>query len=75
VVSLMATPGEIERRIGKCSSRPLLAGENVRERIEALLRYREKFYSEFDLKIDTDGKGIDAVVSEIIEKIGGESGT
>lgn len=54
---------------GAAATRPLLAGENVRERLEHLLAEREEAYGRFP-QVDTDRRDPGEVADEIIGLVG-----
>jgi shikimate kinase len=76
VFCLTATPDTILRRVSEdrsVSERPLLAvGDpaQIRERIVELLGDRAEVYGQFT-QIDTEGRTLDDVVSELIGRING----
>jgi shikimate kinase len=73
LVCLTARPDVIlQRTLGSISTRPLLAGENPKERIEELLKLREPFYARADISIETSDRTIEAVVDEIQLKLTGK---
>lgn len=68
VFCLVASVDTILERVdadGAAAVRPLLAGENVRERLEHLLAEREEAYGRFR-QVDTDRRDPDDVADEII---------
>lgn len=71
VICLTAIPATIVRRVGPTRARrPMLAGGEVRSRIERLLQQRAPAYAKADLTIATDGASADDVVERIWEAIG-----
>jgi shikimate kinase len=75
VVCLTATPEEILRRLGAGRDRPLLAGASAGERlakIRALLEERDASYRVATHRIDTTGRSVDDVVTEIRSLVGAE---
>jgi len=71
IVLLTATPEEILKRIMKegKEKRPLLNKPDPMGEIKALLRFRSSFYaSHAVITVDTTGKSIDEIVSEILSK-------
>ncbi|HWP64329.1 MAG TPA: shikimate kinase [Candidatus Limnocylindria bacterium] len=75
VVCLTATPEEILRRLGDAEDRPLLRGGTPAERlakIRAILDAREASYSLATHRIDTTGRSVDELVSEIRTLVGAE---
>ncbi len=65
LVSLTASPEVLLKRAGPGAKRPLLKGGDRRERIEELLKQREKNYAQAHAAIDTS----DLTIGEIVEKI------
>jgi shikimate kinase len=69
VVCLTARPEVIFERIKHETHRPLLQTPDPRAKIKELLDGRAKFYAQADACIDTSEKSVDAVISEIKERI------
>jgi shikimate kinase len=70
VVWLKASAEEIFRRIKDDDSRPLLKDDMTVEKIAAMLKDRRHLYEgAADLVIDTDGKTVEAVSCEIVERL------
>ncbi len=69
VVCLTAAPEVIFERIKRETHRPLLQTPDPMAKIKELLDQRQKFYSQADAVIDTSKKSVDAVISEIKERI------
>ncbi len=69
IFCLTASIDEIFRRIStdSASDRPLLAGEDPKERIEALLNERKKIYDSFT-QVATTGREPGDIAREIIDK-------
>jgi shikimate kinase len=68
IVYLKASEALLARRLARArSERPLLQGENWRERLGALLREREAFYLRADCVIPLDGKRRAEVVRQLCE--------
>ncbi len=69
VVCLRASVDELLARVGQVgnlpNNRPLLAGDNPVERLNALLHGRRALYASFPTQIDTSGKSVEQVVSEL----------
>ena len=58
------------QRTSRDSKRPLLQTENPRKKLEELLAIRDPLYRELaDIIVRTDGRHVNAVVSEIIRQI------
>ena len=69
LVCLTAAPETLLHRSGGAKKRPLLEGGDRKERIEELLRRREKSYAQAHAIIDTDSLSVDDVVEKIVEVI------
>ena len=67
LVCLTASAEVLLKRAGPGAKRPLLKGGDRRERIEELLKQREKNYAQAHAAIDTS----DLTIGEIVEKIVG----
>jgi shikimate kinase len=65
LVCLTASAEVLLKRAGPGAKRPLLKGGDRRERIEELLKQREKNYAQAHAAIDTS----DLTIGEIVEKI------
>ena len=65
LVCLTASAEVLLKRAGSGAKRPLLKGDDRRERIEELLKQREKNYAQAHAAIDTS----DLTIEEIVEKI------
>ncbi len=71
VVWLRAEKETIFKRVAHREDRPLLRGDNPRERIAALLEKRLALYDEAaDLRIDTDSRTPAEVVEAILAQLG-----
>ncbi|MFQ5975314.1 MAG: shikimate kinase [Candidatus Hydrothermarchaeales archaeon] len=68
VIYLYATSKVLYVRVKDQTHRPLLQVEDPMKTIEKLLAYREPFYANHDIKIDTTDIKVDEVVAEILEK-------
>lgn len=69
-ILLKAQPITIYHRVKEDHSRPLLKGRMSLETIEKLLKEREEAYAtSADLTIETDGKMVEEITSEIITKL------
>ncbi len=66
VVNLMASPQTILCRLQNDDERPLLRDSKSLEHIEKMLIEREPFYSDADIRIDTNGKNVEDVAREIL---------
>ena len=71
LILLKATPEEILERTGKLFNRPLLNVPSPLDEIKKLLEKRNPFYAKADYTVDTTGKRIDDLISEIIEILQG----
>jgi shikimate kinase len=70
VVYLYTTVDQQFARTNKGRERPLLENGDRREILEGLLRDRDPLYREIaDLVVETDGRKVRSVASEIIEKV------
>ena len=67
LITLMASPEEILRRVSGNNDRPLLNVGNPLETIKKLLFERAPFYIKADYIIETTNKNIEEVVEEILE--------
>jgi shikimate kinase len=67
LISLLASPEEIEKRTAGDDSRPLLKSGG--KTMEQLLAQRLPFYRKADICVDTEGKEPWEVADEIIERI------
>lgn len=68
IINLTASPQTIYERLKKQPGiRPLLNKPNPRQEIEKLLSFREPYYQNCDLRINTDDLTIEQVVEKIIE--------
>ena len=73
LICLRAAPDIIERRAGKGSRRPLLDGNDRKDRIQEMLRQREKNYAQSHLSIDTSGLSVEQVVEMIMDRLKAQS--
>lgn len=69
LVCLTAKMGTLLERLKDDLTRPLLAGENLGDKVERLMKERQDVYSLCPVQIDTDGKTIVQVAQEIIQKV------
>ena len=54
----------------EASGRPMLQGDSLRSRIEELMNLRSKTYETIaHITIETDGKSIDAIAEEIVNRL------
>jgi len=66
VVCLDATVDAVLMRLKDAQDRPLLAGDNLRDRVEALMAARRTAYAQIPIHVDTTGKTIEQVADQII---------
>jgi len=66
VINLVASPEIILQRLHTDEERPLLRESKNLPQIEILLKQREVFYSEANIRIDTDGKNVEDVARDIL---------
>ena len=66
VICLAASVSAIEERLGGDGSRPLLAGDDARQRIADLLSERAAAYAEVLYRIDTTGRSVAEVADDVI---------
>ncbi len=69
IVFLHASPETIYNRVRNETHRPLLQVKNPLEKIVELLEYRESFYANNDLQIDTENLSITGVAEEIKKRL------
>jgi shikimate kinase len=69
LVCLTAKMGTLLERLKDDLTRPLLAGENLENKISRLMKERQAVYDLCPLQVDTEGKTIAHVAKEIIEKV------
>jgi shikimate kinase len=73
VINLNVTLPQVLDRLKGCNDRPLLAGVGAAERAQAMMSDREQFYADADIRIDTDGKSVEDVATEILCRLEGFS--
>jgi len=69
IVCLNASPETIKKRVETDRARPLLESKNLLNKITELLKYRNPFYENADIQIDTEDKTPSDIAWEIIEKM------
>ena len=70
VVYLRATSDTIYERLKNDTTRPLLQGDNPKQKIEELMQKRAAIYEKVaDVIIDVDGKSFDVIIDEIITEV------
>ena len=68
VFYLTITPDTVLERLQGDTTRPLLAGEHVRERVEGLLSFRDPMYREAcHVEVAADRKDLPRIVEEIMD--------
>ncbi|WP_347549641.1 shikimate kinase [Pseudalkalibacillus hwajinpoensis] len=70
VIYLHCDPDEIINRLEGDTSRPLLAGKNKREKVEAIFSERLPLYREAHYEIDTTNQSVIEIVKQIQRAIG-----
>jgi len=71
VICLNAGVDAILDRLEKDASRPLLAGNNRRDKIKTLLAQRAAAYAEIPYQIDTTGRTVEEVADEVVALVEG----
>lgn len=66
VINLVASPETILLRLHSDEERPLLRDAKSLPQLEKLLKQRESFYAEADIRIDTEGKNVEDVARDIL---------
>ncbi|MDH5752351.1 MAG: shikimate kinase [Deltaproteobacteria bacterium] len=74
MIFLDADKEEIIQRLERDSKRPLLQGQDVRERVENLLAERMPLYSQCELRLPTRAKSVNKVAGELIRLIAEHGG-
>lgn len=69
LVCLTARMGTLLERLKDDVTRPLLADEDLPDKMDRLMKERESLYAACRLQVATDGKTIAQVADEIIDKI------
>lgn len=70
VVYLKISPDAVYERLKNDTVRPLLQGENPKEKIRELLAQREEYYAAAaDVIVEVDNKNMEDVLQEILEKL------
>jgi len=69
LVCLTASTDAILARVGNGTKRPLLKGQNRRERIEELLALRTDKYAQAHVTVDTTALTLDQVVDQIVTAV------
>ena len=69
-VYLKTEVDELVKRLSKDTSRPLLAGGNLREKIESLMTAREALYKDAaDVIVKTDGRRFEDMYADIVSAV------
>ena len=71
VVNLTASLPVIMARLEGSGDRPLFAGKDPENRVQALLEERQEFYVAADIRIDTDNKSVEDVAAKILRVLKG----
>lgn len=74
IVYLKAMAITVVKRLGADGSRPLLAGDNLLDRVREQLVARESFYARADHAITTDGRTVEAVAADVVALARAEAG-
>ncbi|MBP1751910.1 MAG: aroK [Geobacteraceae bacterium] len=74
IINLVTSAEEIYSRICSDSSRPLLKDDMSLPKIQTMLKSRESYYADADIRIDTTGKKVEDVVDEIVCRLEGIRG-
>jgi shikimate kinase len=69
VICLAADVDTILRRTDENTRRPLLRGENARERVSALLAERADAYAAADRRVDTSGRSVAEVADAVLDAL------
>ena len=69
LVCLTARTGTLLERLKDDLTRPLMEGENMQQRIDRLLQERQAVYAMCPIQVETDGKTIEQVAEEVVQKI------
>lgn len=73
LICLNATEDEIFSRVKDRMHRPLLHGNNPKQKIRELLQRRKPYYDKIEVQINTTGKTIDQVANEVEKVINKEN--
>jgi shikimate kinase len=66
IIYLKAMAITVVKRLGAAEGRPLLAGDNLLDRVREQLVVREPFYARADHAVTTDGRTIEAVTADVV---------
>jgi shikimate kinase len=67
VINLSASLDAVLKRLVGATDRPLYSGKDAVNRVQKLMDERKQFYADADIRIDTDNKSVEDVVSEILK--------
>ncbi len=67
VINLSASLDSVLKRLAGATDRPLYSGQDAVNRVQKLMEERKQFYTDADIRIDTDNKSVEDVVSEILK--------
>ncbi len=67
MILLTASVDTICRRIGDGSSRPLLSGKNLNEKVQELLSQRQPVYDMIGFRINTDRMNVADVCDAVVK--------
>lgn len=71
IVNLDVSLEQVLGRLAGCNDRPLLAGDQVEERVRTLMESRQQFYADAHIRIDTNGKSVEDVAAEVLCRLKG----
>ncbi len=74
IIYLKAMAITVVKRLGADSGRPLLAGDNLLDRVREQLTERESFYARADHALTTDGRTVEAVAADVVALARAEGG-
>jgi shikimate kinase len=66
VICLDCDPEELWRRLDSARNRPMLDGDDRKQRLLDLLQQRQPAYDQIEQHIDTTGRTVEAVVDEAL---------
>lgn len=72
IVNLMAQSEDVIERLSAETDRPLLNDDRSHEKVREMLREREPFYADADIRIDTTGKKVEDIAAEIMDSLKGK---
>jgi shikimate kinase len=74
IIYLKAMAITVVKRLGADGGRPLLAGDNLLDRVREQLVEREPFYTRADHAVTTDGRTVEAVAADVVALARAEGG-